>query len=484
MPISNKIKSHIEKASWIRKMFEEGNTLRQQYGAENVFDFTLGNPTMEPPEELHQELKRIADQPIPGIASLYEQRRFTTKTRTPAVAEAIAENCGLPVNGSHIVMTCGAGAALNVVLTNPYSTRATRLSFSPPTFVEYKFYIDNQGGIPVEVTTDENFQPDLEAIASAINERTRGIIINSPNNPTGVIYPQAILKQLGKLLAAKEQEFGITILAISDEPYAKISFGEEVPCIFNCISNSVIVTSHSKDLALPGESGSATSLSNPQLNDVNLFMQGAIFCNRVLGFVNATGADAKAGHSACSAPVCRSNPYRRKRDMLYNKTDRAGFRGRQNRAADSTSSPNHRWPMRWNLSGKRRKTGSCWFQAAASVPPATSVSRTASMTRYHRTQLAGLGKAGPKRSVCKPCRQEIQAGEPNSSVRFFVGGNHFAGGTDVADLTTEIKTDPLTDKVANTGDQGKNIPGAGTAEVDNKVGMLVRNLGLTGSVPP
>ncbi len=320
MPISNKIKSHIEKASWIRKMFEEGNTLRQQYGAENVFDFTLGNPTMEPPEALHQELKRIADQPIPGMHR-YMNNAGYDETRT-AVAEAIAENCGLPVKGSHIVMTCGAGAALNVVLKTLLNP-GDEVIILTPYFVEYKFYIDNQGGIPVEVTTDENFQPDLEAIASAINERTRAIIINSPNNPTGVIYPQAILKQLGELLAAKEQEFGITILAISDEPYAKISFGEEVPCIFNCISNSVIVTSHSKDLALPGERIGYIA-ANPQLSDVNLFMQGAIFCNRVLGFVNAPALMQRLVTSLQRTSVA-IEPYRRKRDILYNKLTELGF---------------------------------------------------------------------------------------------------------------------------------------------------------------
>lgn len=243
------------------------------------------------------------------------------ETRT-AVAEVIAENCGLPVQGSHIVMTCGAGAALNVVLKallNP----GDEVIILTPYFVEYKFYIDNQGGVPVEVTTDEHFQPDLEAIASAINERTRGIIINSPNNPTGVIYPETTLKKLGELLVAKEQEFGITILAISDEPYAKISFGEEVPCIFNCIRNSVIVTSHSKDLALPGERIGYLAAS-PQMSDVALFMQGVVFCNRVLGFVNAPALMQRlvAGLQRTSVAI---EPYRHKRDLLYNKLTELGF---------------------------------------------------------------------------------------------------------------------------------------------------------------
>ncbi len=320
MPIATKIKNQIEGSSWIRKMFEEGNTLRQQYGEENVFDFTLGNPTMEPPAELHQELKKIADHPTPGMHR-YMNNAGYEETRA-AVAEVIAENCRQPVTAEHIVMTCGAGAALNVALKTLLNP-GDEVIIMIPYFVEYKFYIDNQNGIPVEVITKDDFQPDLDAIECAINSRTRAIIVNSPNNPTGVIYPESTLKALGELLHRKEQEYDTTIVAISDEPYARISFGDKVPCIFNSIPNSVIVTSHSKDLALPGDRIGYLA-ANPAMKNVELFMQGAIFCNRVLGFVNAPALMQRLVTNLQRVSV-DIEEYRRKRDLLYNKLTELGF---------------------------------------------------------------------------------------------------------------------------------------------------------------
>lgn len=320
MPIASKINNFIERSSWIRKMFEEGTALREEFGEQNVYDFTLGNPTMEPPKELHQELKKLANDPVPGMHR-YMNNAGYEETRA-AVAEVIAEKSQLPVSANNIIMTCGAGAALNVVLKTLLNP-GDEVIILTPYFVEYKFYIDNQNGIPVEVVTNDDFQPDLDAIASAITERTRAIIINSPNNPTGVIYPESTLKELGQLLAAKEKELGTTIVAISDEPYARISFGETVPCIFNSVKNSVIVTSHSKDLALPGDRIGYLA-SNPEMKDFNLFMQGAVFCNRVLGFVNAPALMQRlvTGLQRVSVNI---DEYRVKRDLLYNKLTELGF---------------------------------------------------------------------------------------------------------------------------------------------------------------
>ena len=320
MTIATKVNECIERASWIRKMFEEGAALREQYGADQVFDFTLGNPTIEPPKELHAELKKLAETPLPGMHR-YMNNAGYDETRA-AVAEVIAEHCSQPIKGEHVVMTCGAGAALNVVLKTLLNP-GDEVIILTPFFVEYKFYIDNHQGVPVTVSTHEDFQPDLDAIESAINERTRAIIINSPNNPTGVIYPETTLKKLGALLSKKEQQFGTAITVISDEPYAKISYGEQVPCIFNCVDNAVIVTSHSKDLALPGERIGYLA-ANPAMAEVELFMQGAIFCNRVLGFVNAPALMQRlvTNLQHCSVD---SGIYRHKRDLLYNKLTELGF---------------------------------------------------------------------------------------------------------------------------------------------------------------
>lgn len=320
MSISSKVNACIESASWIRKMFEEGAALREQYGADQVFDFSLGNPTVEPPAEFLDALKQLADNPLPGMHR-YMNNAGYDETRA-AVAEVVAEGCGSPVNAGQVVMTCGAGAAINVVLKTLLNPGDEVIILSP-FFVEYKFYIDNQGGVPVTVATDSRFQPDLVAIEAAITAKTRAVIINSPNNPTGVIYPQPVLTALGELLKKKEQQLGCPITVISDEPYARISFDEEVPHIFPAIDNAVIVTSHSKDLALPGER-IGYLVANPAMPEVELFIQGAVFCNRVLGFVNAPAMMQRlvAGLQHCSVDI---EEYRYKRDLLYNKLIELGF---------------------------------------------------------------------------------------------------------------------------------------------------------------
>ncbi|HKJ04307.1 MAG TPA: pyridoxal phosphate-dependent aminotransferase [Geopsychrobacteraceae bacterium] len=320
MTISSKVNDCIERASWIRKMFEEGAALRQQYGDDQVFDFSLGNPTIDPPQEFYTALKQLANNPVQGMHR-YMNNAGYDETRA-AVAEVVAEGCNQPVGAAQVVMTCGAGAALNVVLKTLLNL-GEEVIILTPFFVEYKFYIDNQGGVPVEVKTDENFQPDLNAIEAAITHKTRAIIINSPNNPTGVIYPQQTLTALGELLRRKEQELQRQITVISDEPYARISFDEEVPHTFTAIDNAVIVTSHSKDLALPGER-IGYLVANPAMQEVDLFMQGAIFCNRVLGFVNAPALMQRlvANLQRSSVDI---KEYRYKRDLLYNKLTELGF---------------------------------------------------------------------------------------------------------------------------------------------------------------
>lgn len=323
MPIASKIAGFLESASWIRKMFEEGERLRKIHGAENVFDFTLGNPTVEPPAQFRHELLKLAQSPLPGMHR-YMSNAGYEETRA-AVAEVLAEKSGLAVTSAQVVMTCGAGGALNVALKTILNP-GDEVIILTPYFVEYKFYIDNHGGVPVEVWTDrETFQLNLDALEQAITPRTRAIIICTPNNPTGVIYPSESLDKLGKLLENKERELGRQILVISDEPYARISYdGKEVPNIFPHVANAVIATSHSKDLALPGERIGYLA-ANPRMNQVGLFMQGAIFANRVLGFVNAPALMQRlvTGLQRVSVDI---NEYEEKRDLLYDNLTAMGFR--------------------------------------------------------------------------------------------------------------------------------------------------------------
>ncbi|MDW7644683.1 MAG: pyridoxal phosphate-dependent aminotransferase [Desulfuromonadales bacterium] len=322
MSISVKVSSFIEKASWIRKMFEEGAMLRKIHGDENVFDFTLGNPCMEPPEAFREELLKLANNPIPGMHR-YMNNAGYEETRV-AVAEVVSEKSPQALTANHVVMTCGAGAALNVVLKTVLNP-GDEVIVLAPFFVEYRFYIDNHGGTTREVQTQpDSFQLDLAAIEQAITEKTAAIIINSPNNPTGVIYPAEALQRLGQLLARKEKELDRQIFLISDEPYARILYDDQqVPGIFHHVKNAVIVTSHSKDLALPGERIGYLAV-NPAMDNVAVFIEGAVFCNRVLGFVNAPALVQRL-----VTPLQRESvdiqEYQAKRDLLYDNLTAMGF---------------------------------------------------------------------------------------------------------------------------------------------------------------
>ncbi|WP_298270151.1 pyridoxal phosphate-dependent aminotransferase [Geobacter sp.] len=322
MPIATKIAGYISRSSWIRKMFEEGERLRRIHGAENVFDFTIGNPDVEPPPEFQEEFRRLAAHPVPGMHR-YMSNAGYQETRA-AVAEVLTEAAGFGVGAEHVVMTCGAGGALNVVLKTILNP-GEEVIILTPYFVEYKFYIDNHGGVPVEVWTDRTtFQLDLDAIGAAITRKTRAIIICSPNNPTGVIYPAESLEALGRLVAAKEREFDRQIYVISDEPYARIAYdGKHVPNIFRYVKSSVIVTSHSKDLALPGERIGYLA-ANPRSRNVEQFMEGAIFSNRVLGFVNAPALMQRLVTKLQRASV-DIGEYQAKRDLFCDNLTAMGF---------------------------------------------------------------------------------------------------------------------------------------------------------------
>lgn len=321
MPIAGKVEKYLSASSWIRKMFEEGEKLRRIHGADRVYDFTIGNPDVEPPGAFHEELLKLAQNPLPGMHRYMSNAGYPETRR--AVAEVLAEESGLPVTEDHVVMTCGAGGALNVVLKTLLNP-GEEVIIPTPYFVEYRFYIDNHGGVFREVPTRDDFQLDPEAVAAAVGPRTRAVLINSPNNPTGAIYPAESLATLSRLLEKKEKELGSTIYVISDEPYAKIVYdGLTVPRIFKYVKNSIVVTSHSKDLALPGERIGYIAVS-PQIEDASLLMEGLVFCNRTLGFVNAPALAQRL-----VAPLQRESvnieEYREKRDVLYNHLTNLGF---------------------------------------------------------------------------------------------------------------------------------------------------------------
>ena len=323
MAIAAKIQMSIENASWIRKMFEEGERLRNIHGAENVYDFTLGNPNVEPPPEFTAEFRRYASEPTPGMHRYMSNAGYDECRKS--VAATLAEDSGLPVTGAQVVMTCGASGALNVVLKTILNP-GEEVIILAPYFVEYKFYIDNHGGVPRVVWTDrESFQLDLPAIEAAIGQKTRAIIVNTPNNPTGAVYHEESLRELGGIVQRKERELGRQIYVISDEPYARISYdGLRIPHIFAYVDNSVIVTSHSKDLALPGERIGYLA-ANPRMIHVDIFMEGAVFCNRTLGFVNAPALMQRLVTKLQRSSV-DIGAYQEKRDILFHYLTEMGFR--------------------------------------------------------------------------------------------------------------------------------------------------------------
>lgn len=302
-------------------MFEEGEKLRKIYGADKVYDFTLGNPAGEPPKAFKDELRNLALNPIPGMHK-YMSNAGYPETRK-AIAEVLAEDSGQPVTENQVVMTVGAGGALNIVLKTLLNPGEEVIIFAPY-FVEYIFYIENHGGVAKIVQTHEDFQLDLQALEDAITPNTKALIINSPNNPTGVIYPDSMLAALNELLQRKEQEFDTSIYVISDEPYAKIVYdGQQVPSVFKHINNSFIATSHSKDLALPGERIGYVAV-NPLAKPNGLIVEGLIFANRTLGFVNAPALMQRLV-SKLQRVTVDNTEYQEKLDILYNHLIAIGF---------------------------------------------------------------------------------------------------------------------------------------------------------------
>ncbi len=284
MTISTKMRAFAEKSSWIRKMFEEGAKMKAEFGAENIFDFSLGNPDVPPPPEFDKAIQEIVNDQSPMVHAYMPNGGY------PWVREALAgkmsQEQGIEVFHGDMLMTCGAAGALNIVM-KALLDPGDEVIILAPFFVEYTFYVDNHGGVTKIVQTDSAFNIDLAAIEEAISEKTKAIIINSPNNPTGQIYSQESLNALGALLDKKGEELKTTIYMLADEPYRKIIFdNNEVGSIFQATKNSIVLSSYSKDLSLPGERIGYLAV-HPEINDKAALLDALTLANRILGFVNA-----------------------------------------------------------------------------------------------------------------------------------------------------------------------------------------------------
>jgi len=321
MAISTKIESFMKESSWIRKMFEEGIRMKKELGEDKVQDLTLGNPIIEPPEAFRKKLVQTVNNPEPGMHRYMPNAGYHFCRE--AVARYYQNEVDLPLEAGHIVMTVGAAGALNVVLKSILNPGDEVLIFSPY-FVEYLFYIDNHGGKAVVVKTNDDFTINVSRLEAAITKNTKAVLINSPNNPTGMVYGQYTLKSLCGVLARKQEELGNAIFLINDDPYRKIVYDDKKPpSILPLYNNSIVVTSHSKDLALPGERIGHIAV-NPRCADVEKLISAMIFCNRTLGFVNAPALMQRTVAELQDESV-DIEEYQKKRDFLYENLSEMGY---------------------------------------------------------------------------------------------------------------------------------------------------------------
>ncbi len=319
--IADKMVNFMESASWIRKMFEEGARLKKEYGQDKVCDFSLGNPDLSPPEAFQETLEKAAADRSPGVHS------YMPNAGLPGVRDKIAiqvaKDHEVEPGGDEIIMTCGAAGGLNIIfkaILNP----GEEVIVPRPFFVEYHFYTDNHQGRLVPVDCNDDFSLDISAIAEAVTDRTKAVLINSPNNPSGAIYDEKSIEELARLLERMDKEKGQTIFLISDEPYRKLVFsGYHVPPLMKHYKNTIVTTSFSKDLSIPGERIGYVAV-HPEVHHKALLLGALNLANRILGFVNAPALMQRVVAEVASQKVDTSI-YERRRDLFAEILTRAGL---------------------------------------------------------------------------------------------------------------------------------------------------------------
>ena len=321
MAISEKMVHFSTSSSWIRKMFEKGASMKATYGADKVCDFSLGNPDVPPPPQFNEVMQELVNDTRPGVHGYMPNGGY------PWVREAIAARMSveqqITIGGGDMLMTCGAAGGLNITLKSLLNP-GEEVILLAPYFVDYRNYIDNHNGVSVIVPTAEDFTLDLQAIEAAITAKTKAIIINSPNNPTGQIYSADALWALGELLTLCGDRFDSTIYLIADEPYRKIVFdGHQVPSIFAAYRNSIVVSSYSKDLSLPGERIGYVAV-HPEIDDKSALLNALTLANRILGFINAPALMQRAVAELQNASVDTAI-YARRKELLCTILRQAGY---------------------------------------------------------------------------------------------------------------------------------------------------------------
>ncbi|MCE5221911.1 MAG: pyridoxal phosphate-dependent aminotransferase [Clostridium sp.] len=321
--ISNKMKSLVSNSSTIRAMFEEGKRLSGIYGEENVFDYSIGNPNVEPPESIKKVISEILNEETPNLIHGYMNNSGYEDVRD-AISTFLNKKHDLTLSRNNIVMTCGAAGGLNIILKSLLNPDDEVITFAPY-FGEYNNYVQNFNGKLVISSTDtETFEPDLKALSEVITSKTKALIINNPNNPTGVVYSKEVIQDLANLLNKKQNELNTTIYLISDEPYREIVYDDiEVPCLLKYYDNTFIGYSYSKSLSLPGERIGYVVM-NTLMAGFEEMTSALNIANRILGFVNAPSLFQRVIAKSLGAEVDVSI-YKKNRDLLYNHLISLGF---------------------------------------------------------------------------------------------------------------------------------------------------------------
>ncbi len=321
--ISNKMQKLVKNNSVIRQMFEEGKKLEKIYGKENVYDFSLGNPSIEAPKKVNQSIIEIIEK-----ENSLQIHGYMNNAGFEDVRETIANSINQKFNTSftkeNIIMVCGAASGINIILKSILNPNDEVITFAPY-FMEYNNYIENYDGKVVAVSPNtKDFQPNLQELEKKITKNTKALLINTPNNPTGVIYSKETIEKISKILEAKQHEYGHEIFLISDEPYRELAYDEnEVPYVTKYYSNTFVVYSYSKSLSLPGERIGYVVVPS-KMEDSSNIINALTIANRIIGCVNAPSLMQKVIMNCIDEKVDLTS-YDTNRNLLYNTLTEYGF---------------------------------------------------------------------------------------------------------------------------------------------------------------
>ena len=322
--IAEKMKNMVANSSAIRAMFEEGNRLAKIHGAENVYDFSLGNPNVAAPEAVRKAVLDILEEEDPVALHGYTNSNSGYADVRQAVAESLNGRFGTCFEGKNIIMTVGAAGGLNVILKSILNPGDEVIAFAPY-FGEYRSYTNNYDGVLVEVSPDtENFQPKLKEFEAKITPKTKAVIVNTPNNPTGVVYSEDTIKKMAAVLEEKQREYKTDIYLISDEPYRELVYdGAEVPYLTKYYANTVVGYSYSKSLSLPGERIGYLLITD-EASDIDEVLAAEHVATRIRVFVNAPTLQQKIV-ARCLDEKTDISYYDRNRETLYKGLTECGF---------------------------------------------------------------------------------------------------------------------------------------------------------------